>query len=106
MIQMDKNNKITRVHLSGDINRSNILPIRDDILEGITPGTKHVEFHFEDIYKMDAPSMAMIVIVVKRLLAKKIASSITGLTGENMYLARVLGLHLLADLDGRTQGER
>ena len=102
MIRMDKNKKTTQVHLSGDINRSNILPIREDIMEGINPGTKHVEFHCENIYKMDAPSMAMIVIIVKHLLNKKIVSKVTGLTGENLYLAKVLGLHLLADVDGKT----
>jgi len=103
MIYIIEENKTAQVYLSGDIDRSNILPIKADILEGIHPGIKSVEFHLEDVRKMDAPSMAMIVIVVKYLLSKKINSRVSGLTGEYLDLATILGLHLMAEVEGKIQ---
>jgi hypothetical protein len=46
--------------------------------------------------------MAMMVIVIKYLQGRKISSKVTGLTGECMDLATVLGLHHVAEVEGKT----
>ena len=101
MICISEEQGMMTVAFSGDLNRNNILPIRENILEGIGPGTKKIDFHFNNVGRMDAPAMAMMVIVIKYLHDKKISSKVTGLTGECMDLATVLGLPYIAEVEGK-----
>ena len=101
MLRITEQNGVALVDLSGDLNRKNILPLRDNILGEIQPGIKTIEFHFENVEKMDAPAMAMMVIIAKKLLALSITSKVSGLAGECKDLATFLGLHLVAEVEGR-----
>ena len=103
MLRIIKENEINRIHLSGDLNRDSISRIKEDILESIGHGTKQVEFYFEDVNTMDSPAMAMIIIVVKNLLDNNIKSKVKGLTGEHEDMAKVLGLHLIAEIEPEQQ---
>ena len=96
---ISENNGTARVDLLGDINKTNILPIKKDILQMMHPDIKAVEFNFEKVENMDARTMAMIVIIVKQLLSKKITSIVKGLTEEYKDLANFLGLHMIADVE-------
>ena len=96
---ISENNGTARVDLLGDINKTNILPIKEDILQMMRPDIEAVEFNFEKVENMDAPAMAMIVIVVKQLLNKRITSRVKGLTKECKDLANFLGLHMIADVE-------
>ncbi|MDY6853985.1 MAG: hypothetical protein SWO11_04645 [Thermodesulfobacteriota bacterium] len=78
------------------------MPVKKNILECITPKTKAVEFHFENVDELDAPAMAMIGIMIKYLHTKRIASRIKGLSEEHLHLSRFLGLDVIADLYART----
>lgn len=104
MLLIAEQKRSTRVDISGDLSRNNILPIKDDILESIGPETKAVEFHLEDVDNIDAPAMAMMVFTVEYLLTKRITSSVSGLTGERMDLATMLGLHLVAEVEEKFNG--
>ncbi|MDY7032852.1 MAG: hypothetical protein SVY10_13210 [Thermodesulfobacteriota bacterium] len=103
MIYMSEEQGMMTVAFSGELNRNNILPIRKNILEGIGPGTKKIDFHFDNVGRMDAPAMAMMVIVIKYLQDKKISSKVTGLTGECINLATVLGLPYITEVEGKME---
>ena len=106
MIYVSNDHGMMRVDLSGDLNRDNILSVRQDILEGLQPGTRKIDFHFGEVGQIDAPAMAMMVIVMKYLRGQEISSRVTGLTGECKYLATVLGLHYVAEVKGKNYTER
>ncbi|MDY7034385.1 MAG: hypothetical protein SVY10_21105 [Thermodesulfobacteriota bacterium] len=99
MMYINQNNGTARVDLLGDLNKSNILPIKEDILQMMRSDIEAVEFNFAKVENMDAPAMAIIVIVVKQLLNKKISSRVKGLTKECNELANFLGLHMIADVE-------
>lgn len=99
MIQTTEDNRTIRIYLSGNLNRNNILDIKNDILQKINPRIRTVEFHFKNVEKTDAPAMAIIVSVIKHLLTKKIVSKAIGLRGDCMKLATILGLHTMAQVE-------
>ncbi|MDY6854498.1 MAG: STAS domain-containing protein [Thermodesulfobacteriota bacterium] len=101
MICISEGQSKIRVDFSGNMNRKNILSIRDTILNAVHPEIRKIEFHFDDVRQMDAPAMAMIVIIVKYLQSRKISSRVSGLTGDSKDLATVLGLHHLAEVEGK-----
>ncbi|MFH2012594.1 MAG: STAS domain-containing protein [Pseudomonadota bacterium] len=92
MLDITEKKNVIRIVLSGKINRDDIHPVKNSILDRIRRGTKLVEFHFEDLSKMDVPAMAMIVFVVKYLAGNGITSKVTGLSGECIELVTSLGL--------------
>jgi len=99
MLYMSEEDSVARIDLSGEFNRNNIVSIKQGILNRINPSIKAVEFHMENVHEMDAPAMAMMVIIVKHLLTKRITSRVWGLTEEYLYLATILGLHLIAEVE-------
>ena len=99
MMHATEDNRTIRIYLSGNLNRNNILDIKDDILQRINPRIRVAEFHFRNVEKTDAPAMAIIVSVIKYLLTKEIASKAIGLSGECMELATILGLHTMARVE-------
>ena len=101
MLRITEQERVAFVYLSGDLNRESILPIRDDIMGEIQPGTKAIEFHFENVGEMDAPAMAMVVIIIRQLQSLSIISKVEGLNRECMDLATVLGLDLVAKVEGK-----
>jgi len=70
MLYMSEEDSVARIDLSGEFNRNNIVSIKQGILNRINPSIKAVEFHMENVHEMDAPAMAMMVIIVKHLLTK------------------------------------
>lgn len=103
MLHITENNRIAQIDLSGDLNRNNILPIKESIMERIHPKIKTAEFHFEKVDKMDTPAMAMMIIVMRYLFSKSITSKVRGLRKECMDLANMLGLDLIADIESDVQ---
>jgi ABC-type transporter Mla MlaB component len=101
MLCMTEQERVALVYLSGDLNRGNILPIRDDIMGRIQPGAKAIEFHFENVYLMDTPAMAMLVIIIRQLYSMGITSKVKGINRECMSLGMVLGLDLVAEVEGK-----
>ena len=105
MLYMSEEDSVARIDLSGELNRNNIVSIKQGILNRINPSIKAVEFHMENVREMDAPAMAMMVIIVKHLLTKRITSKVWGLTEEYLYLATILGLHLIAEVEAGVEEE-
>ncbi|MBI4621462.1 MAG: hypothetical protein HY739_15110 [Desulfobacterales bacterium] len=103
MLRITEDNTVAQIDLSGDLNRNNILPIKESIMEGIHPRIKIAEFHFEKVGTMDTPAMAMMVIVMRYLFTKSITSRVKGLRKECMDLATMLGLDLIADIEADVQ---
>ncbi|RJP58917.1 MAG: hypothetical protein C4549_02960 [Deltaproteobacteria bacterium] len=103
MLCITEDNRVAQIDLSGDLNRNNILPIKESIMERIHPRIKTAEFHFEKVGTMDTPAMAMMVIVMRYLFAKSITSRVKGLRKECMDLATMLGLDLVADIEAEAQ---
>ena len=104
MLYMSEEDSVARIDLSGELNRNNIVSIKQGVLNRINPSIKAVEFHMENVHEMDAPAMAMMVIIVKHLLTKRITSRVWGLTEEYLYLATILGLHLIAEVEAGGSG--
>ena len=103
MLRISEQQGMMRIAFSGDMNRKNILSIRDTIMGSIHPEISGIDFHFDDVRQMDAPAMAMIVIIVKYLKDRRIPSKATGLTGEFMDLASFLGLQHIAEVKGKVR---
>ena len=102
MMNISQYERTARVDLLGDLHKGNIIPIKEDILEKVNSEIKAVEFNFQKVKNVDAPAMAMIVIVVQHLLRKKVTSKIMGLTEECEDVANMLGLHMIADIEGES----
>ena len=56
---------------------------------------------FQFSFLVDIPVMAMIVIITRYLMSKKINSTVKGLTEEFMNLATSLGLDLVAESENK-----
>ena len=101
---INENNGTTSVYFMGDLDKDNILPIKEHLLyKTLHPKIKTVEFHFENVVMMDAPAMAVIVIVIKKLLIKKVTSKVIGLAKKYMDLAGMLKLPLIAEVEAKDQ---
>jgi len=98
IVNITESNNVARVDLSGVLDRDNAAPIKEKILKKIHRGIKTVEFHLEKAKISDAPAMALLVIVVKKLQDRKINSSINGLKKDYLNLANMLGLHLVSKI--------
>ena len=99
MVKISEDNRVARVDLCGNLDRYNIVSIKQDILERIHRGIRTVEFHFNNVEEIDAPAMAVIGIMIKSLLTRRIRSKIKGLTEEYRYLAAILELPLMAEIE-------
>jgi hypothetical protein len=85
---INENNGTISVYFMGNLDKDNIVPIKEDILyKTLHPNIKTVEFHFENVVMMDAPAMAVMDIVIKELLIKKLTSKVIGLPKKYMDLA-------------------
>ena len=95
MMNVIQEGKLTRIYLFGEINRRNALYVKDEVVRKIRPGVRSVEFHFENVRKVDSPAMAMMIVVMKYLQAKAIDPKVIGLDGESMELVKAQGFHCI-----------
>ena len=103
MVTISEDNRVARVDLCGNLDRHNIVLIKQAILECIHRRIRTVEFHFNNVEEIDAPAMAVIGIMIKSLRTRRIRSKIKGLTEEYRYLAAIFGLPLMAEIETEVQ---
>jgi ABC-type transporter Mla MlaB component len=98
-VEMKENGNNVQVDFSGDLDVHNAVSVVREILNNIRPSTKSVEFHFEKAGEIDVSGMVMIVVTAKNLRKQHITCRATGLTEDSLYLATVLGLGMMAELE-------
>ncbi|MDY6857212.1 MAG: STAS domain-containing protein [Thermodesulfobacteriota bacterium] len=95
MMKVIHEGKLTKIYLLGEINRRNVLHVRGEVMQKIRPGIRSVEFHFENVRKVDSSAMAMMIVVMKYLRSKAIDPKVIGLDEESMKLLKAQGLHCI-----------
>ena len=98
MVKMRGEGNNIQIAFCGDLTVNNAVPVAQEILEKVHPPTKRVDFHFEKAGEIDVSGMAMMVITAKTLRKQCITCRASGLTEDNLHLATVLGLGMMAEI--------
>ena len=95
---IEKSDNKTTLKLRGDFDRDNIRCIEEVMVINKSFQDELLELDMREVKSIDIQAMSMITINLKGLSERGIATSVAGLNGANLNLAKKLGMQFITQI--------